>query len=319
MIDRAEHPGTPPEEAEIARRMADKMMLEYSIEEAQLNESRPAAAQVRPGMTEIEICECGSPYERPITRLVQVVAQHSRCQVIFKNIGLNRNDFLGTQYFSQVKCKVCVFGFEADREYFNLLFTVLHLHMASGFDPKPDRSLTDGENAYILHNAGLNWRQMAREFHPWHKMGWDGNHDEPNWGKYGNYWRTQYNTEVKKRGEPPVSLPKFSDSPEKLIAYRYNFAQSYVVTIDQRLEEIRNVRPKGGELLLANAFDRINEVINETFPRLKATTYQSEPVGFSAAAWRAGGVHGSRADLNTSTRMSGNSTPELGLPARPFG
>jgi hypothetical protein len=306
LIDRSEHPSTPPEEAKACKLKADALMLDYSIEEATLNASRPASSQVRPGKSEIEICDAGSPYEMVITRLVQTVAIHCRCQVVFTNLNL------GTQgQIYDLKCKAVVFGFEADREYFNLLFTVLHLHMASGFDPKPERSLSDGENAYILHNAGLNWRQMAREFYPWHKMGWDGKHDEENWGRYGNYWRTQYNAEVKRRGEQPVSLPKFSDSPEKLINYRFNFAQSYCATIDQRLEEIRNGRSTGSEVLLASAFDRIKEVINETFPNLTAVRQSNRPIGFSADAWRAGKIHGDRADLNATPRAGGNSRKEL--------
>jgi hypothetical protein len=313
LLNKAEHPSTPEAEAKMCRAKADEMMTDYAVTQAQLRESAPAAEQARPGNIKIDLCYAASAYEIPITNLVSVVAEHCRCQVVFHNLAKTTQE---ARDFEEVwghkrMVKVSVFGFESDLRYFELLFTLLHLHMSSGYDPKPDRSLTDEENAYVLHTAGLNWRAIARLFYPWHKMGWDGTHKENNWQRYGAYWSACYKRAVKARGENAVVLPKFSDSGASLINYRYNFANSYASTIGQRLTESRQGRSKSGELLLASSFTKIADAILEAFPDLQAVQYATVQ-DFNQAAWGAGRKHGQEADLNTNARVKSETRPELG-------
>lgn len=305
-------------EGKACKMKADEMMTAYAIEQAQLRESAPVAEKPTPGKIRVDdLCECGSPYEIPITGLVALVAEHCRCQAVFHNIGKTEAEARAWEEAWRFKRMVAasVFGFESDLKYFEMLFTVLLHHMASGYDPKPDRSLTDEENAYALHNAGLNWRAIARLHYPWHRMGWDGiinPADGGHLGRAGAYWKSCYKRACLDKAEAQVKLPKFSDSGRGLINYRFNFAVSYTSTVRQRLEEARQGRSKSGELVLASSMQMVTELIEEMFPDLKTVPQEAPVSGYNGAAWSAGRKHGQEADLNVSARVTNKAPKSLG-------
>jgi hypothetical protein len=318
LIEKAEHPSTPEAEAKLCRDKADAMMTQYAIDQAQLRDSAPVAEQQKPGQISVDLCPCGSPYEQPVTSLVVSVAEHCRCQVIFSRAGWSRSKVEEWKRFypGGLNVQAKVFGFESDLRYFEMLFTILFLHMSSGYDPKIDRSLSDEDNAYALHNAGLNWRAIARLYGETdHPMGWDGviRPDGGHLGRAGAYWKSCYMRAIRSRGESEVKLKKFSDSNDsKVIGYRYNFAMSYISTVRMRLEEVRSSRATGGELVLLSSTAKIREFIDELFPDLKDITWESNTPSFNPTAWSAGNKHGLAADLNASSRVANKSMPELG-------
>lgn len=315
LIAKAESLGLDNPEGKACQERADAMMEQYAIDQAKLRESVPVVEQVKPGHMDMDICPAGSPYEAPITSLVVAVAKHCRCQVIFSRANMNRDlvEELKAIYATEFNVIARVFGYQSDLKYFEILFTVLHLHMAGGYDPKVNWSASDEDNAYVLHSAGLNWRAIARAFGPSHPMGWDGvirKDDGGHLGRAGAYWHACYRRAVRARGEQEIKLPKFSDGSAKLIEYRYNFAESYASTVNRRLTEIRNSRQSGGELVLASSAEKIRDMINEMFPERGTIDYGAKPA-FNPNAWAAGNKRGLEADLNANTRVSNPARPEL--------
>lgn len=315
LLAKAESLGPDNPEGKACQERADAMMEQYAIDQAQLRESAPAAGHQKPGTLKIDLIPVGSPYEDPVSKMVMVVAEYCRCKPVFHRMGLSADRVAQMKewYGDNVMSQVTVAGFEYDLRYFEMLFTNIHLHMASGYDPKVNWSASDEDNAYALHNAGLNWRAIARAFGPSHPMGWDGvlRPDGGHLGRAGSYWKACYRRATLARGEGEIRIAKFGDSNErKVIEYRYNFAMSYVSTIRLRFDQIKASRVKTGEIVLARSMDRITEFMSEMFPDLETIGFKFTP-GYNAEAWKAGNVHGQAADLDASSRVSNKQRPGI--------
>ena len=149
-ITLAEDPRTPPEEADNARKFADRLMEKYAIEEWEA--LKTGQTGLKPDRVKIDIGEEGDPFLEKMAVLVNVVANHCRCSSVWMS-GSGRKGY---------RKEYCwVYGYESDLRYFELLFTTLHLHMAGAMMPSPDPALTMAENAYNFRQAGLNWIEIA--------------------------------------------------------------------------------------------------------------------------------------------------------------
>src|SRR5487761_145191 len=153
-------PGATPAEREAtlieqasARKMADALMLEYAIDEIQAQRANPASLHSKPGMIVIAVSS-NTDLLGWVAQLSHDVAQHCRCRV--------RHYANYSREFHQWESKV--YGFESDLRYFEILYTTLRLHMLGALDPKPDPTKSIEENSYILHNAGLNWYDIAQAY-----------------------------------------------------------------------------------------------------------------------------------------------------------
>jgi hypothetical protein len=154
----AEHESTPVEEAQAAREAADRLMLKFAIDEAELDASRPAESRSAPGTLDVDI-PGDSLLVGYFAMMLLHVARHTRTKA-----RLYTEWDPGTCTW-----KARVYGFESDLRYFEILYTTLLLHMSGVLVYKWDESKTVGENAYLLHEAGFNWVEMA-EMRGWRKV-----------------------------------------------------------------------------------------------------------------------------------------------------
>lgn len=307
LVALAENPSTPPAEAEAARERADAMMLKYAIDQATLRESQPAEVRATPAKITVDVCEAGSPYEQMFVILVTTVCEHTRTQCVFRGAQMDADvvKIWKEAYNTPLQVTAQVYGFESDLKYFEILYTTLLLHMSNGIDPKFSKSVTDGENAYTLHNAGLNWLEIAAlALKTGHEFGWDG--DKASYQRCGSYWKRTYRKELRSRGEEFVHLAaRRTDETRKI--WRLNFANSYVATIARRLWMARSGRSAGSALVLKSSMDDITTMLTTDHPNT-STMKPGEEVPLNPTAWRAGDRHAKSADIggqSVSARVAG--------------
>ncbi len=312
LIEKAEHPiaeGATPEqrdaaiiEQEAARKMADALIMQYAIDEAMLDKSRPAALQSKPGAIEVELTT-DHTLDGYVGALAETIARHCNCLI---------RTYRRYDYAEHV-WKAKVYGFESDLRYFEIQYTTLRLHMIGALRPHIDYGLSDEDNAYTLHSAGLNWFEIAKMY------GWRGpvkpEPGEPklmyvnektgqrlNWSKSIQQYKRYYQAAVKARGETELRVP-----PSGGDTFRRSSAQGYVNRIAQRLRQIREGRQVGTALSLR--VDLLSQFFKEDNPELFVVN--TEPVAvkagrarkvtyapFSQSAYEAGTKHANGANLN---------------------
>jgi hypothetical protein len=116
----AEHPNTPPEEADAAARAAERLIARYAIDTALLE----AAAQTK-SKPESRTMVVDPPYASAKTRLAGVVASaHGVRAIIVRNTGETHH--------------VILIGFAADLQVVDLLYTSLLLQATTGVRRQPE-------------------------------------------------------------------------------------------------------------------------------------------------------------------------------------
>ena len=246
LLERADHPSTPEEEADSCRAKAGKIMLEHAISEAELDVSRPAAERMKPEFITVDISQPRNPLWLQLSDLAAAVASHCRL----------RDVYYGMKNQGRSGIAVGLVGYPADLRYFQMLFTSLLLQMSRRLEPKPDLAKSFEENVYNLHEAGVSYRRQVHMLFP----EVDRNND-PEVRKYGGRCKTAYRRWCKKIGEEPRAIA----SP---VNYQRNFADAYVGKINARFWEMdqRN-RSVGSALALRT--ESIDEMFSEQFPNLK--------------------------------------------------
>ena len=246
LLERADWPGTPDEEADSARAMASDIMLKYAIDEAALDASRPVADRVKPEMIRVDVSQAGNPLWIQLADLAAIVAQHCRL----------RDIYFGTRNNGRYGVTVGLVGYPADLRYFQMLFTSLLLQMSRRLEPKPDLAKSFEENVYILHEAGVSYRRQVHMLFPQVDRS-----NDPEVKKHGGRCKTAYRRWCKKIGEEPRGIT----SP---VNYQRNFAESYVVRIHSRFREMEQRNEKVGSALALRT-ESIDEMFAGKFPDMK--------------------------------------------------
>lgn len=258
LIAKAEHESTPPEEAKAAQERADEMMRKYKLEEAELDKSRPAEARSMPEFIHVELAD--GELVGWMARLAELVAVHCDCKIrTYSRYTVNG-------WTSKV------YGFKSDLRYYEILYTTLRLHMLGALRPGLNPALTVAENAYILHNAGLNWFDMAK-LEGWYQV--PPLPGEPKvmyvnrrtgerqqWSRCIGKYKQGYAQEIARRGEKWMTI-----SPAGTRTFRENACHGYISRIDQRLRAIREKRSQIGNALAIRT-DELNEFFKEDNPDL---------------------------------------------------
>lgn len=289
-----ENEGTPEalNEATACRERADEMMQKYAVEDWQTRQAAPTMS--KPERVKIKIGEAENTFLSEMASLVNVVAQFCKCSSVWVVDGGK---------YTEDKQEYCwVYGYESDLRYFEMLFTQLFLHMNGAIFPQPDFSKSMGENVYELHNAGLNWIDIARMYGwyevlalPYEPVG--GIFVNRNTGERTTKNRSvgkfkkAYEAEIARRGEP-----FFRIKPNGSETYRRNAAQGYLARISQRFREIAGKRGSGAELVLADKEQNITALIADHFGDLRSIG--SKKTSYNETAYRNGVRHANTAALN---------------------
>lgn len=298
LMERANHASTPDEEKDTARKMADELMLKYAIEQAVLDESRPAESRAKPELVYFDICEAGNPLWRQLTDIAGLLASHCRCRDVYR--GLQADGRYGVQ--------IGLIGYSADLRYFEMLFTSLILQLGANLEPKPNPSKTLAENVYLMHEAGVKWRRIAvllNRTHDEMETVADVNGACARWRKEvrpskdqpqllipwpdGHRLINLYRKHCKEIGEEPRAIT----SP---VAYQRNFAESFFFGISDRLWEM-NQRNQSVGTALALRTEAVNEMYAEQFSDVKSLKKKRKGLRYEGAARKAGRKAAEEADL----------------------
>lgn len=282
LLTLAEHESTPTAEASAAREQADALMLKYAIEEATLDATRPVSERAKPGVVVMPVGEF-SNLTGYLATMAGDIAKHCRCRIRFYD------HWADGQYQSKV------YGFESDLHYFEVLYTILRLHMLGVLLPKIDPKLSDEDNAYFLHNAGFNWLEIA-EMYGWVKVS-EWQHPDVNRPyKHKETGEVQPATQVGSRIKRAYyrAVEARNEQPTKIAAggskgYREDAASGYISRMHQRLRKASQGREQTGELVLASRMQDLEDFWRESnenrytrCPRcekLSANPYECEHCG----------------------------------------
>jgi hypothetical protein len=300
MVERAEHPDTPPEEADTARRMADALMHKHAIDRAMLNQKSPKAEQEKPDAITLRLCDAGNPLLVQFSMLSVSVARHTRCEVVL----LPSHDFSPT--------RIRVFGFKSDLDYFQILYTTILMHMSGIFFPKPEDDMSLEENLLRLRSLGLNWLQMA-EVYGWRKTGRkiDGDKIEymnakgekkTNW-QLGSFYKRTTHRAARSAGVELKIIQAGTSRKQAGDDWRRSAAEGYVTQIDIRFEMARGKREPGTDLVLASSFNAIRALRDAEFQHLGPV--DGDKFRLSLDAYSHGKNHANSADISGAARVAG--------------
>jgi Protein of unknown function (DUF2786) len=304
LIAKAEHEGTPPIEAAEAQRLADEIMRKYKLDQAKLDASRPAEDRIKAEKTEVPLVRYDSDLLPRMANLAVYVAEHCDCKIRCY-----------WRYDSEGVWHARVYGYQSDLRYFEIVYTELRLHMVGVLRPAIDPNKSVELNAYTLHNAGMNWFDIAKS------EGWEETPSRPGEAKFMYYnprtgqrqawkdcigkYKFAYQREVVRRGEQPVKI-----RPGGMNNYRVNAAYGYVRRIDQRLREIREHRQQVGNAL-ALIVDAVEELYRQDAPKpsnqitasntttgRRGRTPKIKEIPYNAEAYEAGVRQANTASLN---------------------
>lgn len=255
-----------------AREMADSLMLQYQIDRITAEEGMSEEQRSRAGTKMVELGGYTDIFWDTFS-VAQSIARHTRCRLNDTyTYDKNENTYM-----------VKVYGFQADLEYFEIMFTTVRLHMLGVLLPKWDESASLEDNCYRLHEAGYNWLQIAA-MQGWFKLRADLALDVkvPYKNKYtdevapatrvGGIYKRAYLRACEKAGHGPTVIP-----PKATETFRKSAAEGYGSRLEQRLRAVRDGRPQGTGLVLANWTDDIDRLYKEDHPERVAVTSDREP------------------------------------------
>ena len=245
----ADHPNTPPHEADNARQRADAMMFQYRIEEA------TAVAGGLYGDDEHGM--------KPIWRVLHLSGISTEFFQSYRSIGNVIVNHVGAQVvftFEQGESVMDACGYKSDLMYADVLLTSCLLEFGKRLEPKYDANLSDAENIYILRSAGMERRRIsALVFGPW---------ETENEMKAKNRKVTKiFKAEAERRGEDPSALLGRGNSVK---TYRSSYADGFVSQLHQRLYRMRSAHgQESGAIVLADRSERVKEAFYEKYPQYR--------------------------------------------------
>lgn len=292
-----------PEERDSLLAGAEKIMLKYAIDEAELEKSRPAAERMVPESITIDIVPKGHHLLDQLTRLAMGFAAHYRCRIIFYGAIQGKNSFFN-------KTMANVVGFPSDLRFFELQFTNARLHIMSQIEPMADLGKSFDENVYILHDAGMSWRKIvyAMEYarrnglistNPDRVKDWPElpTLEEQEVRKSGGKCKTAYRRWCNQLG---IETQKIQ-SP---VNYQRQFATAYVHRVGMRLSAMKKQEGLTPGTALALRQEDVNSKFDELHPETKPIRSRVRE-RYDGQARARGHQAGSELDLG-GTRVEGN-------------
>lgn len=255
MLDRADHPNTPPEEAATARAMVEKMMLKHRIEEEEALQRGDVKAADALTVQDVfmDVCPWDSKYADTYLSIFGSVIFHVGARAVLHGTRVSED---GT------RIKQCrVFGYESDLAFAEMLFTSARLYFAARMEPRPDPTASDADNVYVMRSAGMERIRIAEV------MGW---------GTTGS--ATAKVTRLYKRAcEDRSEEPLLTGRGNSVVDYRTEYANSFRDELSMRLFTARNgVDADGAGIVLHNRLERVEEVLYEAYPYLRPQANATE-------------------------------------------
>lgn len=274
----AEHPTTPPDEAEAAMRQAARMMARHQIDEALARMSMSEGERRKPVREDWTWASNYTEFGAHLRSMLSEIARVNRCAI---HIGL------GAPY------PVTVVGMRDDVDWVQQLYTTCYLTFIGRVNPSWDRSRSVEANIYALKVAGHKWldiwRQMAHHGYgveqvplvSYRNVTWGDREaaraagvpcDAPIRDSRGipadHHWLARaYRRHAKELGDTNIL------KTQRHGAYRRSFAEGFADEIQHRLwmmerdaREEAKTTGTGTELALADSWAEVQDAFYREFP-----------------------------------------------------
>jgi hypothetical protein len=229
-------------EADTYRAKAEELMRKYRVEEEQAIAADPAS--LKPVSHTVDVsdsAEFGQQYYSMLHWIIGHVGGRLR----------GRWAYDPERRASVIKATVV--AYESDMRMAELLFTNARMAFSAHLEPKPDPTLTDQVNAYLMRRAGMERYRVAQLL--WGSDPRDGTAH----GKVG----ALYKAECAERDEKPA----LSGRGVNAKLYRKEYADAFAQRIWERLRRAREGADKvGGLPALHGRQERVDEAFYEIFP-----------------------------------------------------
>lgn len=243
LLERAEHEGTPPEEAESCRAKADTLMAQHQIDRMDLKPEEKS--RIKTDIWEINV-GTNDEFRSTLLALLETVLRYCGIRINPKwQFGKDANGATDLD-----RRLYTIVGFPEDIAYAERIWFRVFKEFIGNLRPHWELKDSIEANAYNLCSAGIEWQQMVLmandagdERIPVSEM-----EPSPDWRGIrkpvkGNrplikgikMLRDGYKAECERRGESY----DYTRGRKTREAYRTSFARSFNSTISQRLQEMR--------------------------------------------------------------------------------
>lgn len=261
LLERANHPSTPPEEANACRAKADAMMLSYQIDAALVEQGQ--AQQDKPVWTTVYVCRLDNEWRNFYEHLFRATMAHIGVEGVAENEHSEEDGFRWRVYQ--------VVGFNADIEMFQLLWSSIQLEFSRRFEPSYDKDLSPAVNAYLMRIGGMERKRIAAVMFP----GWTTMNEMKA--------RTRRVTKLIKEG-----AAELGESAEDVLGrggasiktHRLSYANGFVHTLSRRMRMLRAERGADERgLVLVSRKERIKEAMYDRYPYMRPSPASTRAIG----------------------------------------
>lgn len=260
LLELANHPKTPPDEADAARLKADHLMLRYRIEAAEAEEAQPE--QAKPEWSDVYVCRDESEWSHFYSLLVREVAKHTG--VLGVLVAGTGEDGFRWRVFRAV-------GFKADLEMFEMQWASTMIEFQRRFEPQYDPNLSDAINAFQMRVAGMERRRIAAVMMP----GWTTLNEMKA--------KTRKVTKLIKQGAEELGESVdgvLGRQGASIKTHRESYASGFVYTLIHRMRNLRLQRgQESGAMVLASRKERLDEALYERYPNLRPAPVGTKVLG----------------------------------------
>lgn len=268
----------------------ESLMWAHTIEEWEIEKAKPAAAQQKPEMRTVFVSGPDNPLQQNLIDLTSSISTHTRNKIVYSGAGSKYGD-----------CKAMVFGFPTDLDYFETLYASLHIQLSRKLEPKPSPDLSWVENLVMLKEAGQKWVRIHQLLQV-----------VPDYKYQGRDWERPIGVNFTKVYSAYCKDHERDQLKTSPVTYQRNFAEGYVLEIQNRFWDMRRQAPYSGSMALA-VVDRSKEtelLMHEVFPKLGSLSRQKNGK-FDSAAHRGGRAAGRDADLSAGRGTMKGSTKAI--------
>lgn len=247
-LEKAEHPTTPPPEAEMCRNRAEALMFKYRLDDAMAVAS--GTSSNKPVWRTIRLNVADSEFATFYSQLAGTVLVHVGAR------GCTSWSEEDGRYFSTLDAV----GYSSDINYMDMILTAAMIEFGKRLEPKHDPELSDQENAYHMRSAGMERNRIARIL--WGQ--WDDiNHMKQMTRKVTKLFKQ----ECEKRGENPDALLGRGNSVK---TYRTSYAEAFVSEFATRLWRLRQVHAEEEKgLVLVSRKEKVDEAYYARYPQYR--------------------------------------------------
>jgi hypothetical protein len=247
LLERAEHPATPIEEANSCRQTAEAIMFKYRIAEATAVDK--GTSLVTP-VKRLFTYDLSSRYSRYYGAMLVEAIAHTQCY----GVQGYWTDDNGRRVYG-----IMGYGYDSDLRYAEELFLAARLAFSSRMEPTDDSSLPEDERVFLLRASGMERPRIAQLVY--------GNRD------YAQKVTTTFKRYCRAHDVSQEEMNRMLGKGNNMKVWKEAFCEGFISTLSANLWRARNaVERESGGLVPVSRMQRVKEFMYQDNPDLRPTT-----------------------------------------------